>query len=97
VGQNLYEEIDLIVKGGNYGWNRREGLHPFGEKGVEPNPGMIDPIWEYHPDIGKSIAGGSVYRGTGLPELQGLYVYGDYVSGKLWALAYDADKKRVTA
>jgi glucose/arabinose dehydrogenase len=96
VGQNLYEEIDLIVKGGNYGWNRREGLHPFGVKGVGPNDKMIDPIWEYHHDVGKSITGGLVYRGTRLPELEGHYIYGDYVTGKIWALKYDKDKKRVT-
>ncbi len=59
---------------------------------------MIDPIWEYHHDVGKSITGGSVYRGhAGLPELEGLYVYGDYVSGRLWGLRYDEDRKRVTA
>jgi glucose/arabinose dehydrogenase len=105
VGQNLYEEIDLITRGGNYGWNRREGLHPFGDKGVGPRPErlspqagpLIDPIWEYHHDIGKSITGGAVYRGTRLPELEGQYVYGDYVTSRIWALRYDEGKKRVTA
>jgi len=97
VGQNLYEEIDLIVKGGNYGWNRREGLHPFGARGTGPQPELIDPIWEYHHDVGKSITGGHVYRGKRLSELAGAYLYGDYVTGKLWALRYDADKKRVIA
>src|SRR5262249_57176510 len=53
VGQNLYEEIDLIVKGGNYGWNRRESFHPFGPKGMGPKPEFIEPIWEYHHDVGK--------------------------------------------
>lgn len=97
VGQNLYEEIDLIVKGGNYGWNIREGLHPFGESGVGPRKDLIDPIWEYHHDIGKSITGGLVYRGKRLPELEGRYLYGDYVSSSIWALKYDEDKKRVVA
>jgi glucose/arabinose dehydrogenase len=97
VGQNLYEEINLIEKGGNYGWNRREGLHPFGSKGVGPRPDLIEPIWEYHHDIGKSITGGLVYRGTRLPELEGAYLYADYVTGKSWALRYDGTKKRVTA
>ena len=45
VGQNLWKEINIIVKGGNYGWNLREGLHPFGAKGVGPRPELIDPIW----------------------------------------------------
>jgi glucose/arabinose dehydrogenase len=97
VGQNLYEEINLIKKGGNYGWNRREGLHPFGAKGTGPKPEFIEPIWEYHHDIGKSITGGHVYRGPRLPELTGHYIYGDYVSGKNWALKHDEAKGRVVA
>jgi len=97
VGQNLYEEIDIITKGGNYGWNRREGLHPFGPKGTGHRPEYIDPIWEYHHALGKSITGGSVYRGSRLSELQGYYIYGDYVSAKIWALKYDEAKKRVVA
>jgi glucose/arabinose dehydrogenase len=97
VGQNLYEEIDLIVRGGNYGWSVREGLHPFGPKGSGPRADLIDPIWEYHHDIGKSLTGGAVYRGTRLPELDGSYLYADYVSAKIWALRYDEAKKRVVA
>ena len=97
VGQNLYEEIDLIQKGGNYGWSLREGLHPYGAKGVGPKKELIDPIWEYHHDIGKSVTGGQVYRGSRLPELDGSYLYGDYVTGKIWALKYDEAKKRVVA
>jgi glucose/arabinose dehydrogenase len=97
VGQNLYEEIDHLVAGGNYGWNRREGLHPFGPKGTGPRPEFIDPIWEYSHDVGKSITGGTVYRGTRVPELEGQYLYADYVTNKLWALKYDDGLKRVVA
>jgi glucose/arabinose dehydrogenase len=97
VGQNLWEEIDHLVAGGNYGWNRREGLHPFGAKGTGPRPEFIDPIWEYHHDVGKSITGGTVYRGTRVPELEGHYLYADYVTNKLWALKYDESAKRVVA
>jgi glucose/arabinose dehydrogenase len=97
VGQNLFEEIDLIVKGGNYGWNVREGLHPFGAKGVGVRPDVIDPIWEYYHDIGKSITGGQVYHGERLPELEGHYLYADYVSGRIWALKYGEKEKRVVA
>jgi glucose/arabinose dehydrogenase len=97
VGQNLYEEINLIVRGGNYGWNRRESLHPFGPRGSDVRKDMIEPIWEYHHDIGKSITGGAVYRGQRIPELQGMYLYADYVSTRIWALRYDEEKKRVVA
>ena len=97
VGQNLYEEIDIIVKGGNYGWRKREGLHPFSTTGVTANDAMIDPIWEYHHDVGKSLTGGNIYRGKLLPELDGLYFSADYVSGKIWGLKYDETKKRVVA
>ena len=95
VGQNLYEEIDLIEKGKNYGWNRREGFHPFGAKGSGVDPKYTDPIWEYHHDVGKSITGGVVYHGPAIPELEGYYVYADYVASKLWALKYDPKLKRV--
>ncbi|HEY1601038.1 MAG TPA: PQQ-dependent sugar dehydrogenase [Pirellulales bacterium] len=103
VGQDIWEEIDLIEKGGNYGWNIREGLHPFVKKGdtapaVSEKPaGMIDPIWEYNHDIGKSITGGLVYRGKRLPELEGAYIYADYITAKIWALRYDPATKKVTA
>jgi glucose/arabinose dehydrogenase len=97
VGQNLYEEIDIVVKGGNYGWSIREALHPFSEAGVGSRSDLIDPIWEYHHDIGKSITGGVVYRGKRLPELEGHYLYADYISGRIWALHYDEAKKRVVA
>lgn len=96
VGQDKWEEIDIIVGGGNYGWNVREGLHSFRGKG-EQTKDMIDPIWEYHHDVGKSITGGQVYRGKLVPELVGKYLYGDYVSGKYWALDYDEDEKKVVA
>lgn len=97
VGQNLYEEIILIEKGGNYGWSQRESMHPFRPKGASPRPEWIEPIWEYHHDIGRSITGGGVYRGKRLPELEGCYVYADYISGRMWALRYDEAKKRVVA
>jgi glucose/arabinose dehydrogenase len=97
VGQNLYEEIDIISKGGNYGWSIREGLHPFSVNGVGPRKDLIEPIWEYHHSIGSSITGGLVYRGKRLPELRGHYLHGDYITGRIWALRYDEAKKRVVA
>jgi glucose/arabinose dehydrogenase len=97
VGQDLYEEIDILRAGGNYGWNLREGLHPFGVKGSGPRKDLIDPIWEYDHEVGKSIIGGVVYRGRRLAELQGAYLYADYVTGRIWALRYDRAKRRVVA
>jgi glucose/arabinose dehydrogenase len=103
VGQDYWEEIDLIERGGNYGWNIREGMHPFIKKDAtepavaERPPGAIDPIWEYHHDVGKSITGGLVYRGKRLPELEGAYLYADYITAKIWALRYDPATKKVTA
>jgi quinoprotein glucose dehydrogenase len=97
VGQDLWEEIDLIVRGGNYGWNLREGRHKFGQNGAEPRADLIEPIWEYHHNIGKSITGGNVYRGKLVPKLVGKYLYADYVTGKLWALDYDEKQKKVVA
>jgi glucose/arabinose dehydrogenase len=97
VGQDLYEEVDIIVKGGNYGWSVREALHPFSAKGVGPRKDLIDPIWEYHHSIGVCIIGGCVYRGPRLPELDGAYIYANYPSGAIWALRYDDKAKRVVA
>lgn len=95
VGQDLWEEIDIIVKGGNYGWSQREAMHPFGRNGSEPSKEFIEPIWEYHHDIGKSITGGLVYRGQAIPELQGVYLFADYVTGKFWGVKYDEQKQQV--
>jgi len=97
VGQDLWEEINIIVKGGNYGWNLREGKHRFGRSGSDGRPDLIDPVWEYHHSVGKSITGGVVYRGKKFPELVGCYLYADYITGKLWALRYDYQQKRVLA
>jgi len=100
VGQNDWEEVNLIVKGGNYGWSMREGAHSFtlgGGKGADFNPDMIDPLVEYPhtDDWGKSITGGAVYRGKSVPMLDGYYLYGDYVSGRLWAMKHDPDGKKI--
>jgi glucose/arabinose dehydrogenase len=95
VGQNLWEEINIVTRGGNYGWNLREGAHLFGAKGVPARKDLVDPIWEYDHEVGKSITGGYVYRGKKLPGLVGAYLYADYVSGRLWALRYDTASKKV--
>jgi len=94
VGQDLWEEINIIVPGGNYGWSKWEASYPFNNLTGAKDP--IDPIWEYDHRVGKSITGGYVYRGTRLPELAGKYVYADYVTGKIWALEYDEAAGKVT-
>ena len=93
VGQNAYEEVDLIVKGGNYGWNPREGLHAF-DKGKPGTAGAayIDPIAEYPHDQGVSVTGGHVYRGSKWPSLQGVYLYADYAFGTIWGLRCNGDR-----
>ena len=87
VGQVRWEEIDLIEKGGNYGWNVWEGNHRFGANGRR-GP-FISPIVEHGRDQARSITGGYVYRGQQNPTLQGAYVYGDFVTGLVWSLRYD--------
>lgn len=97
VGQDAWEEIDIIKKGGNYGWNLREGKHKFGPFGSDARPDLIEPIWDYHHDLGKSITGGNVYRGKAVPALDGAYLYADYVTGQIWGLWYDKATNRVIA
>jgi glucose/arabinose dehydrogenase len=99
VGQDLWEEVDHVVKGGNYGWNVREAFHHF--KPGPPGAHYDDPVMEYphrpellaeskFPDhsIGLCIIGGYVYRGKKYPALQGVYIYGDYNLGHIWGFRY---------
>lgn len=90
VGQNLFEEVNLIQKGGDYGWSHREGLHPFdlGPGKGQPPAGFhpVDPIFEYPRSTGLSITGGRVYRGSRFPELKGAYLFADYAFGRIVAL-----------
>ncbi|TWU42899.1 PQQ-dependent sugar dehydrogenase [Novipirellula artificiosorum] len=97
VGQELWEEIDVIEKGGNYGWSSREGTHPFGNRVVRSEGSdPITPVWEYDHAIGKSVTGGRVYRGQRVPALSGKYLYADYVTGSIWALSYDPQTGKAT-
>lgn len=87
VGQNAIEEIDVIENGGNYGWNIFEGTQCFGADTCD-KAGLIAPVFEYDQSANdKSITGGYVYRGQTNTSLQGLYIYGDFVSGRIWGLS----------
>ena len=90
VGQNLYEEIDIVKPGLNYGWNVMEGAHCFRQRGCDAE-GLALPVAEYGREGGCSVTGGHVYRGRRIPSLYGAYLYGDYCSGKIWALRHDGD------
>jgi glucose/arabinose dehydrogenase len=93
VGQNAWEEIDIIEKGGNYGWRAREGKHDFREQEIKE--GMIDPVIDYPRDKGISVTGGWVYRGKKHESLKGVYFYADYGSGRYWGLRYDAKERKL--
>ena len=92
VGWELWEMIHLVRRGGNYGWSIVEGpqsVHPEGRRG----PGPIVPPVAAHPHSeAASITGGYVYRGKALAGLVGVYVYGDFQSGKIWGLRHDGQK-----
>lgn len=89
VGQNQWEEINFqpsgAAGGANYGWNYREGSSTYS---AEPPAGvsLVDPVAEYQHPEGCSVTGGFVYRGSELPEFQGVYLYGDYCNGRVWGL-----------
>jgi uncharacterized repeat protein (TIGR03806 family) len=96
VGQDLWESVYLIQKGGNYGWSVQEGDHPFRpERKKGPTP-ILKPIAEHSHTEFRSLTGGFVYHGKKHPELQGAYIYGDFDTGRIWMLRYDAKAKKAT-
>src|SRR5262245_6075797 len=92
VGQDLWESIYKIVKGGNYGWSINEGSHPFRpERKKGPTP-ILKPVLEHPHSDYRSITGGFVYRGSKYKDLAGEYVYGDYDTGKVASLRYESGR-----
>ncbi len=102
VGQNLWEMVHRIENGGNYGWSIKEGFHPFQpQRRQRPDAAskIQPPIFEYphaptrdRPDSGLSITGGYVYRGKKIPDLEGVYICGDFETGRVWGLRADKGK-----
>lgn len=86
VGQSSWEEIDLVVKGGNYGWNLMEGKHCYPPNTSCDQTGLELPIAELDRADGRSITGGYVYRGRQPTEYWGSYIFGDFSTGTIWAL-----------
>lgn len=93
VGQDHEEEINLVTRGGNYGWPIMEGKRctPGINRRCDKT-GLILPLWSYTHDEGTSITGGYVYRGQAIPQLCGAYIYADFVTRKIWALRTQNNK-----
>jgi glucose/arabinose dehydrogenase len=97
VGQNLWEEVSVAFaaadgtaagRGANFGWSAWEGSHPFNDD--QQAPDALMPVFEYeHGDQGCAVAGGTVYRGAAIPTMVGWYVFGDWCSGRVWAIPGD--------
>ena len=90
VGQSKWEEIDIIEKGKNYGWNIMEGNHCYSPATGCDTTDLVRPIAEYTRSAGYSVTGGAVYHGARRPELVGAYIYADYGSGRIWGLRLEA-------
>ncbi|TGL64732.1 PQQ-dependent sugar dehydrogenase [Leptospira kmetyi] len=86
VGQDLWEEVSIVEAGKNYGWNIKEASHCFEPKQNCNQEGLSDPIYEYGREEGQSITGGYVYSNKAISDLNGKYVFADFVSGRIWAL-----------
>jgi glucose/arabinose dehydrogenase len=106
VGQNLFEEVNIVTNGGNYGWVIREGAHCFDPFNPNNPPvtcdtaGLIDPVAEYTHDDGLAVVGGHVYRGSAVPELEGIYLFGDFsedfsTTGRIFYIDMDGDRSDI--
>ncbi|MGE3819869.1 MAG: PQQ-dependent sugar dehydrogenase [Isosphaeraceae bacterium] len=91
-GQDTWEQVYLIQKGGNYGWSLTEGSHVFyAQRQAGPDP-ILPPTAEHNHSEFRSLTGGRVYRGTSAPDLVGAYVYGDWSTGRVWGVKHDGSK-----
>lgn len=105
VGQDRFEEINSIVKGGNYGWNNREATYPFNpdlafhfplteDELKEERSRYVDPVSSYYHSEGRAVIGGRVYHGSRLKRLKGAYIYADFFSGFIWAVSRHGEDVR---
>ena len=92
VGQNAVEEIDIIVRGANYGWRVYEGDRSNINPSILPPTAFTQPIVTYTHSFGFSVTGGYVYRGTRVPSLSDAYMYADFVTNRVWALVWDGNQ-----
>jgi glucose/arabinose dehydrogenase len=97
VGQNAWEEISIVDRANNYGWNIREGRHCFKPRTGCRTTGLTDPIFEYGHDEGNAITGGYVYLGEQISQLKNKYIFGDFGTGKIWALDLPQNTGSTTA
>lgn len=86
VGQDKWEEIDIVEKGGNYGWNTREGFHCFDPAENCATKDLLEPVYEYGHKEGQSLTGGYVYTAPEISALRNKYVFADFISGRIWAI-----------
>jgi uncharacterized repeat protein (TIGR03806 family) len=94
VGQRRVEEVDLIERGKNYGWRLMEGSLCYDPStGCEERADLVRPLAEYNHEVGLSITGGYVYRGARLPELRGVYLYGDFANGQIFGLSFTGQEQ----
>jgi glucose/arabinose dehydrogenase len=85
VGQDAFEEVDIVEAGKNYGWNIMEGTHCYNATNCS-SAGLTPPITDYPHSEGESVTGGFLYRGKAIPGMVGRYIFGDFISGKIWVL-----------
>jgi glucose/arabinose dehydrogenase len=93
VGQDLFEEVNLIQRGGNYGWNVFEGFEPYSNKYRRPEAHYVPPVFAYTRKYGASVTGGYVYRANPASPFYGVYIFGDYQSSRIFGLTHDAHGK----
>jgi glucose/arabinose dehydrogenase len=100
VGQDSFEEVDMVTpaqKGSNMGWRCKEGTHPFNMSTANCQmQTFLDPIFDYdHSQGDDTVIGGHVYHGTNIAGLSGNFIFGDFISGRIWSLAQDSQGKWV--